>query len=181
MPQIRSRRAVAAAVTLALVGVLAAGITVARDQGPATVTPVVAPSEPQRGTQLAGTDPVTGKAVSLADYAGKPVVVNIWASWCPGCNEEADELARVAGAHPEVAFLGVNFQDSREGARAFYREYGWRFPSIYDPQGEIAYGLGLQGTPTTILLDAQHREVGRIVGATDEAGFEDALRQVAAT
>jgi thiol-disulfide isomerase/thioredoxin len=181
MPRSRSRRAVAAAVTLAVVGILAAGIAVARDQGPATVTPIEAPAGAQHAAQLAGTDPVTGKAVSLADYAGKPVVVNIWASWCSGCNEEADELARVAAAHSEVAFLGINFQDSREGARDFYREYGWRFPSIYDPRGEIAYGLGLQGTPTTIFLDAQHREVGRIVGATDEAGFEDALRHVAGT
>jgi protein-disulfide isomerase len=51
-------------------------------------------------------------------------------------------------------------------------------PTVEDPFGTIATGLGLQGTPTTIFLDANHREVGRVVGAMDQDGLEDAIDQL---
>jgi hypothetical protein len=63
--------------------------------------------------------------------------------------------------------------------RAFYRRWRWRHPSIFDPSGELAARLALQGLPSTFVLDTEHRIVSRIVGATDLAGFEDALRQAA--
>jgi thiol-disulfide isomerase/thioredoxin len=127
--------------------------------------------------ELAGTDPVTGRRVDLADFAGKPVLVNVWASWCPGCNDEAADLAAFARAHSEVQVLGVDVQDARSDARAFYRRWGWRHPSISDPQGVLASRLGLQGLPSTFVLDEDHRVAARIVGASDRAGFEDALRR----
>jgi thiol-disulfide isomerase/thioredoxin len=170
---------------LALMGIagvatiVAVGVVVARDRGPA------APSAKRHtggpGLSLEGTNPVTGEAVSLARFAGKPVVVTIWASWCPGCNAEAADLKRFVEAHPEAAFLGIDFQDSRGAARGFYRRYGWSFPSIFDPEGKIAFRLGLQGTPTTIFLDRRHREVARIVGETDESGLADGLRRADAS
>jgi hypothetical protein len=58
--------------------------------------------------------------------------------------------------------------------------YDWRFPSVFDPEGRIAYELGLQGTPTTIFLDTDHREVARIVGETDEAGLLNGLKRATA-
>jgi hypothetical protein len=73
--------------------------------------------------------------------------------------------------------VGVNLQDSSSGARKFYRRYGWKFPSIADPNGKIAAALRLQGMPTTVFLDARHREVTRIIGETDLAGFTDGLER----
>jgi thiol-disulfide isomerase/thioredoxin len=169
----RRRLALAAVLTL-LAAVVVVGAMLARDTGPAAP---VSSADPGEGLALRGSDVLTGKEVALADFAGKPVVVNIWASWCPGCNAEAAALARFAEAHPRVAFLGIDFQDSREAAREFYARYGWEFPSIFDPDGELARRLGLRGTPTTIFLDAEHREAARIVGETDEAGFADGLRR----
>lgn len=170
-----SRRRLAAGLAGAglLAGVLVVGIVVARDNGGARA---VAAGDGAR-VELAGTDPVTGERVDLADFAGKPVLVNVWASWCPGCNDEAEDLAKFAREHPEVQVLGIDIQDTRAEARAFYRRWGWRHPSIFDPQGELAAGLGLQGLPSTFVLDEQHRLASRIVGATDLAGFEEALRQ----
>jgi thiol-disulfide isomerase/thioredoxin len=104
-------------------------------------------------------------------------VVTIWASWCPGCNAEARTLARFAKSHPEAGFIGVDFSDTKDDARGFYEKYGWTFPSVFDPDGQIAGELGLQGTPTTIFLDREHREVARIVGETDEAGFAGGLEK----
>jgi thiol-disulfide isomerase/thioredoxin len=167
------RRLAAAAALVVLAAVLVAGVLAARDtEGARSVAvgsgPVV---------RLAGTDPITGARVELARFAGKPVVVNVWASWCAGCNEEAADLARLAQTHPEAQVVGLDIQDTREAARAFYRRWGWRHPSIFDPTGKLASRLALQGLPSTYVLDSEHRVVSRIVGATDLAGFEEALRQ----
>jgi cytochrome c biogenesis protein CcmG/thiol:disulfide interchange protein DsbE len=104
-------------------------------------------------------------------------VVNIWASWCPGCNDEAADLRAFAAAHTEAQLLGVDTQDTKDSARAFYRRWRWAHPSVFDPHGELAAKLGLQGLPTTIFLDRRHRIVARVVGATDRAGFEAGLRK----
>lgn len=171
------RRLTFIAVGAAVVAVVIVGAILARDTGPAT--PVTSGKASDR-LSVSGTDVLTGKTVSLAEFEGKPVVLTIWASWCPGCNAEARTLAGFAEAHPEAAFFGVDFQDTKDEARSFYRRYGWRFPSVFDPEGRIADRLGMQGTPTTIFLDAEHREVARIVGETDEAGFRDGLEQATA-
>jgi thiol-disulfide isomerase/thioredoxin len=168
-----SRRALAAVAGTVLLGiVLVVGVLAARDTGGARA--VAASGE---RVELGGVDPVTGRRVELADFAGKPVLVNVWASWCPGCNEEAADLARFAREHPEAQVLGIDIQDTPEAARAFYDRWKWSHPSISDPQGSLAARFGLQGLPSTFVLDSEHRVVARIVGATDFAGFEEALRQ----
>ena len=125
---------------------------------------------------LAGTDVITGKRLSLADYRGRVVVVNVWGAWCGGCITEAPDLARFVTRHPGVAVLGVDSEDSKAAARAFYRRFGLHHPSIFDPQGALAHRLGLQGLPTTLFLDRSHRVVATVVGAGTLAGFEGALR-----
>ncbi|MGH3034085.1 MAG: TlpA family protein disulfide reductase [Gaiellaceae bacterium] len=135
---------------------------------PVAVTPEPAP-------ELVGTDPITGKDVRLGDFRGKAVVVNVWASWCPGCIEEAEDLREFAADHAEAIVLGVDFQDSVGGARAFYERWGWRHPSIFDSSGTQTAALGLFGLPTTLFLDSRHRIAARVVGATDRAGFERGL------
>lgn len=173
-----SRRGLTIAAIVAAVGaVVIVGTILARDTGPAAA---VSSGEASERLAVSGTDVVTGRDLSLAQFDGKPVVLTIWASWCPGCNAEAFTLARFARTHPEAGFLGVDFQDSKDAARSFYRQYGWRFPSVFDPDGRIADELGLQGTPTTIFLDAEHREVARVVGETDEAGLASGLEQATA-
>jgi thiol-disulfide isomerase/thioredoxin len=141
--------------------------------------PVEEPSDTP--LDLAGIDPVTGDEVSLADFAGKPVVLNVWASWCPGCNDEAADLREFAAAHPEVAVVGIDFQDSRAGARAFYDRWQWEHPSIFDVSGAMTGSIGLLGLPTTVFLDERHRIRARVVGATDRVGFERGLELATAS
>lgn len=127
--------------------------------------------------KLQGTDPITGRHVSLDQFAGKPVLLNVWASWCTGCNQEARDLARFAAQHSNVGVLGVDTQDTTGGAKAFYRKYSWHHPSIADPSGSMAAGLGVVGLPTTFFLNAQHKVVARIVGAGNLAAFNAGLRR----
>jgi thiol-disulfide isomerase/thioredoxin len=182
----RDRRALLAGATAVLVAIVAAGVVLARsgDEAPRDAglpdRPVPWGSRPMAinatlAPELAGKDPITGKAVRLADFAGKPVVVNVWASWCPGCNEEAADLRDFAAAHPEAVVLGIDFQDTQAGAKDFYQRWGWTHPSIWDVSGTKTSALGLVGMPTTYFLDERHRIVAQVVGATDRAGFERGL------
>jgi thiol-disulfide isomerase/thioredoxin len=136
-----------------------------------------AATAPRPAPAVSGVDPVTGKAVRLADYRGRVVVVNAWASWCGGCIAEAKDLRAFARAHPRVAILGVNAEDSRTGARAFAARYGFRWPSIFDPKGVVARRLGVRGLPTTLFLDRRHRVVAEVAGAGTRRQFEDGLRR----
>jgi thiol-disulfide isomerase/thioredoxin len=123
-----------------------------------------------------GRDPITGRQVSLTQFARRPVVLNVWASWCTGCNQEAADLARFAASHPNAQVLGVDTQDTSGGARAFYRKWHWHHPSIADPSGSLSAQLAVTGLPTTYFLDRQHRVIAKIVGAGNLAEFDRGLR-----
>jgi thiol-disulfide isomerase/thioredoxin len=164
---------------LVAVGGAAAGFALARSGGsgaassPTPSSPVATSSGSR--LDLSGTDPVTGKTVSLAAFAGKPIVLNMWASWCTGCYAEARALATFERAHPQAQVVGVDIQDSKSGAVGFYRKFGWTHPSIFDPSGKIAAELQLQGLPATLFLDRRHHVVAKILGETDVAGFDQGL------
>ena len=126
---------------------------------------------------ISGTDPVSGKRVSLGRWAGKPVVINVWGSWCHPCNREAPELARFGKKHPGV-LLGLDVTDSKPGARAFYRKYRIAYPSIFDPKATLFIKkLGGRGVPTTLFLDRRHRIVAAILGTSTVSQLEEGLRQ----
>jgi thiol-disulfide isomerase/thioredoxin len=127
---------------------------------------------------IAGRDVLTGKRVTLAQFRGKPVFVNVWGSWCTGCNEEASTLARFARAHSrQVAFLGIDTIDSKAGARAFYKRFDTDYPSIWDPRGILA-GAWSRGTPTTLVFDRRHLLVQRIEGTVSRSQLKAALLRV---
>lgn len=123
-----------------------------------------------------------GTARSLADYAGKPVVVNLWATWCVPCVREMaalDELARVL-APQGIAVLPLS--SDRTGAVAVQRFYAERgitsLPVLLDPMSAAAHALKVNGIPTTVLFDRTGRQVARLEGAADWAapGAADAVR-----
>ena len=169
--------AAALAVVVAVVG----GFAIAHKRSGASAEAVSAPPgavsrESGGAPSIRGRDPITGKQVSLAQFAGKPVVLNVWASWCTGCNQEAADLARFAASHRRAQVLGVDTQDTSGGARAFYRRWHWHHPSIADPSGALSAQLAVTGLPTTYFLDRQHRIVGKIGGAGNRAEFAQGLR-----
>ncbi len=166
-----NRRTWIGAGVFALVALVGVGVVIARGTGAAE--PIVERSGAI--VTFSGSDPITGKPVSLDDYDGKPVVINVWGSWCPGCIAEAEDLRRFGEDHPEVQLIGIDLQDTKGAAKEFYERSRWTHPSVFDPDGEISFSLGLQGTPSTFFLDREHRIVTRIVGETDYAGFERGL------
>ena len=129
------------------------------------------------GTTLP-TDALTardGSRVTLSDLKGKPVLVNLWATWCAPCIEELPTLNRVASEVAGTGHVVALSQDLNENAapvHAFLSERGWTdIDSWHDPENAVglAYGGSL---PTTILFDAAGKEVLRVIGPMDWYGNE---------
>jgi len=100
-----------------------------------------------------------GGTVRLSDLRGRPVVVNVWTSWCPPCREEMPALQRVYQDYRDrgVVILGLNstVQDERGEALAFAAEQGLTFPILLDASGEATRLYQVRALPTTFFIDAQ--------------------------
>jgi len=158
MESMRLRRIALALAALALVGAACANEAPASGDGGAPRVPALnaaqAPLLPTDAFALPEFDFASYQEL-LGQLEGTPVLVNIWASWCGPCRIEGGDLARASSTYgTRVQFLGVDILDSRSSARDFMREFGWTYPSVYDPTGEIRDRLGLVGQPVTLFYDA---------------------------
>ncbi len=102
---------------------------------------------------------------SVGDYAGKPLVVNYFGSWCGPCNAEAPDLSTFSKAQSSTAaFVGVAVNDTESDVVDFMSEFGLSYPIVLD-DNSLSAANGVNGVPTTIFYDASGQEVDRIVGA----------------
>ena len=110
-------------------------------------------------------------SISLRSPAGSITVVNIWASWCPPCRQEAPQLEQVWTRYEGrgVRFIGVDHQDTREGGLSFVREFGITYPVAFDPGGTVAARYGAVGVPTTFVIAPDGRIAYRFLGKTTAA------------
>lgn len=123
--------------------------------------------------------PCLGSQSSLAldHLPGKPYVINLWASWCGPCQQEAPRLAAAAkAADGRVAFLGVDTDDGRDPALAFLHDFGIDYPQLSDPAGDVLHRLPAPGLPVTVAVDAQGRVVYRRIGEITAAQLTAAVR-----
>ncbi len=108
---------------------------------------------------------------SISLRSGSIVVVNIWASWCPPCRQEAPQLEQVWTRYRSrgVRFIGVDHQDTRAGGLSFVREFGITYPVAFDPGGTVAARYGAVGVPTTFVVAPNGRLAYRFLGKTTAA------------
>lgn len=115
------------------------------------------------------TDGLAGER-SVADDAGRVVVLNFWASWCGPCRVEQPDLnAAHERLGDDIAFLGVNIEDAEANAAAHLREFAVAYPSVFDPANTYAAqfrGITPRTIPSTIIVDRQGRIAARILGLT---------------
>lgn len=123
----------------------------------------------------------TGRPRTLSDFRGRTVLLNVWATWCPPCREEMPSLDRLqkslGGPGFEVVALSLDAGGADEVKR-FYQETGIGSLAIYvDPGMRATAKLATPGVPTTLLIDAKGRELGRHAGPAQWDG-EEAMRAI---
>ena len=185
-----TRRALLAAGGVAAAGTVAAVALLRKPDGPVIHTlvsgAVPGPPAVKVGSiaALRRTDPpeipaaatfltAEGTARGLGDYAGRGLVVNLWATWCVPCVVEMPELQELARAVSGEGILVLPLSSDRGGAEVVRRFYAANridaLPVLLDPRGEAARAWKSRGLPTTLMIDRLGRERGRVEGAIEWA------------
>ena len=159
-----------------LVIVLAA-VLIIQQQSKAPETPPLAPpnmalnsleirSPNQR--QFALND-LSGNSIQLSDFRGKAVLLNFFATWCPGCREEMPSLERLYQANKEKGFvvLGISADDKAKPVISLAEETQVTFPIVLDPEKEAFSQYFVRGIPVSYFLDRQGRIAGMFLGEAD--------------
>ena len=120
--------------------------------------------------------------LSLSDYAGKVVVLNFWASWCPPCKEENPALLRVWERYrtSDVVIIGIVYEDTIEKARAYVDANGVTWPTVQDPSGRIAFAYGVRAPPETYFIGTDGILAYLRIGAIAEAELIDRIDKLRA-
>lgn len=116
--------------------------------------------------------------VSRDDLLGAPVLVNVWATWCPTCRAEHDELMRIR-AETGLRLVGVNYKDDPAKAMRWLADFGDPYEfTVQDLDGSLGVELGVYGAPESFLLDADGVIVYKRVGEVNERIWEEEILPV---
>ncbi|WP_044873200.1 TlpA disulfide reductase family protein [Pseudomonas sp. LFM046] len=120
-----------------------------------------------------------GRKVELRELDGRPLVINLWATWCPPCRRELPVLEAAQKAHPEVRFLLVNQGEHAEAVTRYLSEQGLA-PSgvLLDSGNRLGQATGSFGLPTTLFYDANGRQQRSHMGELSSASLVHGLRQL---
>lgn len=108
---------------------------------------------------------------------GRPVVVNLWASWCLPCRNEMPAIDRAARARPDVTFVGIAVQDRPDDAEQFAREIGVAYPIAIDDTGAIEDLFRIPGLPMTLFITSDGVLVGTSFGELTDLDLEEKLEE----
>lgn len=155
---------VAALLAVAVVAVSASGGPPALTGGYGAYEPL---SEPKPAPSTAFLDP-DGRPIKLDAYRGRMLLLNLWATWCAPCVKELPALDRLQAGLGDDRFQVLLVSVDRKGlavAAPFLEKLGVRnLRTAADPTSELARALGVSGLPTTLLIDAEGRILGRMLG-----------------
>ncbi|TXF98920.1 TlpA disulfide reductase family protein [Massilia arenae] len=117
-----------------------------------------------------------GRAVPLSAFAGKPMVVNLWASWCPPCRREMPALGKAQREASDLTFVFVNQGEDSAKVRAYLKAEGLPLRNVVlDPGGALAKAAGAPGLPTTLFVDADGILVDKRMGEVSSATLAEHL------
>ena len=151
---------------------------------PAASTPASTQSSVQKLPQATVADSA-GASVELASIGeGKPMVVNVWATWCPNCVDEMDDWQQLYQAHGDkVSFVILDATGTRgetvDRARAYIDQHGYGFPVYFDTADSARTGLGITALPTTLLVNPDGTIAQVVLGRIDAQAMDQQLRALA--
>ena len=117
-----------------------------------------------------------GETVQLADYKGGPLVINLWATWCPPCRREMPVLERAQRQRPDVTFLFVNQAESMQSVSTFLATQGLTLDNmLFDASGRLGQAVGSMALPTTLFYQADGRLIHSHLGELSQASLARSL------
>jgi len=118
----------------------------------------------------------SGESVQLSSYQGGPLVINLWATWCPPCRREMPVLQNAQHQHQDVTFLFVNQGESMQSVSTFLETQGLNLSNVlFDSGGQLAQKVGSMALPTTLFYSPEGRLLGSHLGELSEASLARAL------
>jgi thiol-disulfide isomerase/thioredoxin len=122
---------------------------------------------------------VSGKAVKLSDYFGKPIVLNFFASWCGPCRSEMPVFQAAYDANgDEIVFLFVSLDNTMQAAVNFVEGEGYTFPILHDANQNAADAYGIQKFPTTVFISKEGHLVAKAVGALNASNLALGIEKI---
>jgi cytochrome c biogenesis protein CcmG/thiol:disulfide interchange protein DsbE len=175
---LRAAQVLALGLVAALLGVLVWRV-VRHDPGSALVSEIAKGTKPAApGFSLqpiwpdaVGASPRLAAAVrrgrvTVADLAGRPTIVNVFASWCGPCKDEAPILAAASRRYTgRIQFIGLDYHDFESDGRALLRRYGSDYVALHDGDGNVSNRWGVTGVPETYVLDPTGHIVAHVASA----------------
>ncbi len=153
---------------------LVGAVLVAGFVGLAPTARAKTPGEVEIGAMLrdASMHGLNGPVRTLASYRGRPLIINVWASWCGPCRQEMASLERLAWSDDATHFavIGISTDDDIDAARALLKQTNATLSHFIDRKLELENMLGAAYLPLTVLVDAQGRVVEKVVGAREWDG-----------
>jgi thiol-disulfide isomerase/thioredoxin len=122
-----------------------------------------------------------GNKGSLADYKGKVLIVDVWATWCPPCKQELPHFIELYDEYKDKGFemVGLSVDDSPDVLKPFIKEYNLNYTIHWGNGQEVQSVFGpIPGIPTTFIIDKEGNIVKKLVGYQDKAVFEDAIKSL---
>lgn len=117
-----------------------------------------------------------GETVRLEDYKGGPVVINLWATWCPPCRREMPVLENAQQQRPDLTFLFVNQAESMQSVSTYLETQGLSLSNVlFDGSGRLGQAVGSMALPTTLFYSNEGRLLGSHLGELSEASLARAL------
>jgi len=111
---------------------------------------------------------LTGYSLMLSDYRDKPLIINVWASYCPPCLAEMDSLERLQKRYSkDLNVIGISIDDYPDRAKVFLRKAKTTFPHYIDHELKLENMLGADSIPLTLLIDAHGRVLHKVRGAQE--------------
>jgi DsbE subfamily thiol:disulfide oxidoreductase len=164
---------VALLAALALVAAACSGSDETSDDAPSTA--VTAQGDPAPDFSVMTLD---GSGFTLSEHLeddGRPVFLNMWASWCPPCKAEMPDINAASKSNEDVKFVGVAVNDDAAASADFATSTGITYTIGFDSDGTVANGYQVRGLPATYIISADGVILERIFGAVTEADIDEKL------